>query len=147
METIPVREVYRSDALDAVSADDNIVKEYEEAGAWGLLTSIDLHNCDSATITDAEAIKRFVAELCERIDMKRYGECHVVNFGEDEKVAGFSMFQLIETSNIAAHFANQTNTTYLDLFSCKCYSPRAVADFAKDFFKASDYTMTYVLRK
>jgi S-adenosylmethionine decarboxylase len=79
--------------------------------------------------------------------MKRFGECQVVNFGEDEKVAGFSMVQLIETSCISAHFANATNTTYLDIFSCKCYSPRAAADFAKTFFKAEDYTMSYVLRK
>ena len=147
METTPLREVYRSDALDAVQADDIIVKEYADSGAWGLLTSIDLHGCDGALIRDAEAIKRFVVELCDLIDMKRFGECQVVNFGEDEKVAGFSMVQLIETSCLTAHFANQTNTTYLDIFSCKCYSPRAAADFAKEFFKGSDYTMTHVLRK
>lgn len=147
METIPLREVYRSDALDAVRADDAIVTEYKDSGAWGLLTSIDLHGCDPALIRDAGAIKRFVEELCVRIDMKRFGECQVVNFGEDEKVAGFSMVQLIETSCISAHFANQTNTTYLDIFSCKCYSPRAAADFAKTFFKGSDYAMSYVLRK
>jgi len=147
METTPLREVYRSDALDAVQADDIIVKEYADSGAWGLLTSIDLHGCDGALIRDAEAIKRFVVELCDLIDMKRFGECQVVNFGEDEKVAGFSMVQLIETSCISAHFANQTNTTYLDIFSCKCYSPRAAADFAKKFFKGSDYAMSYVLRK
>lgn len=147
METTPLREVYRSDALDAVHADDTIVKEYADGGAWGLLTSIDLHGCDPALIRDADAIKRFVSELCERIDMKRFGECQVVNFGEDEKVAGFSMVQLIETSCISAHFANLTNTVYLDIFSCKCYSPRAAADFAKTFFKGSDYAMSYVLRK
>ena len=147
METTPLREVYRSDALDAVQADDAIVTEYKDSGAWGLLTSIDLHGCEPALIRDADTIKRFVEELCVRIDMKRFGECQVVNFGEDEKVAGFSMVQLIETSCISAHFANQTNTTYLDIFSCKCYSPRAAADFAKTFFKGSDYAMSYVLRK
>src|SRR3989344_7771383 len=108
METTPLREVYRSDALDAVQADDAIVTEYKDSGAWGLLTSIDLHGCDGATIRDADAIKRFVAELCERIKMKRFGECTVVDFGEDERVSGFSMVQLIETSCISAHFANQT---------------------------------------
>src|SRR3990167_5056353 len=94
METTPLREVYRSDALDAVRADDAIVTEYKDSGAWGLLTSIDLHGCDPALIRDAGAIKRFVEELCVRIDMKRFGPCQVVNFGEDEKVAGFSMVQL-----------------------------------------------------
>jgi S-adenosylmethionine/arginine decarboxylase-like enzyme len=46
------------------------------------------------------------------------------------------MTQLIETSLISAHFANQSNTTYLDVFSCKAYDPEVVAQFAKQFFKA-----------
>ena len=66
--------------------------------------------------------------------MKRFGEPQVVHFGEDERVAGYSMVQLIETSLISAHFANQTNATYLDVFSCKPYDPELVADFAQNFF-------------
>lgn len=122
-------------------------KEYKEQGAWGLLASMDLHDCDPKLIRDAKAIERFVVELCERIKMKRFGECTVVNFGEDEKVAGYSMVQLIETSCISAHFANQTNATYLDIFSCKYYDPYEAAEFAKKFFKAKNYNMTYTLRK
>lgn len=112
-----------------------------------MLSSIDLHGCDAATIRDAEKIKQFVYELCEKIGMKRFGECTVVNFGEDERVAGFSMTQLIETSLISAHFANATNTTYLDVFSCKFYDPYMASEFAKEFFKAAEYTLTTALRK
>jgi S-adenosylmethionine/arginine decarboxylase-like enzyme len=148
MKQTSVRRVeYHSSALDVMAAGDEIRRDYKEQGAWGLLTSIDLHGCNAATIRDAEAIKHFVVELCERIGMKRFGECEVVNFGEDEKVAGFSMTQLIETSLISAHFANLTNATYLDIFSCKYYEPIAAADFAKKFFGAKDYNLTYTLRK
>ena len=88
------RVVLHSAALDAIARDDRgLRRDYKEQDAWGLLASIDLHECDGALIRDAEAIKRFVVELCERIDMKRFGECQVVNFGEDERVAGFSMVQ------------------------------------------------------
>ncbi|MCG6162196.1 S-adenosylmethionine decarboxylase, partial [Leptospira bandrabouensis] len=80
-------------------------------GAWGLLTSIDLESCDPVLIRDADAIKRYVVELCDLIEMKRFGETVVVHFGEDERVAGYSMFQLIETSCISAHFANATEST------------------------------------
>lgn len=142
------RVVLHSAALDAIARDDSTIRqEYKEQGAWGLLASIDLHDCDPSVIRDADAIKRFVVELCERIDMKRFGECTVVDFGEAEEVAGFSMFQLIETSNISAHFANQTNTTYLDLFSCKYFNPYEVSEFAKEFFKGGDYNLSYTLRK
>src|SRR5258708_3926130 len=114
--------------------DDPIQREYEAANAWGLLSSIDLHLCNPETIRDAEKIKQFVYELCERIGMKRFGDCVVVNFGEDERVAGFSMTQLIETSLISAHFANHDNTTYLDIFSCKYYNPKLEAEFATQIF-------------
>jgi len=109
----------------------------EIANAWGLACSFDIYDCDPATIRDAEAIKRFVHELCDLIEMKRFGECVVVNFGEDERVAGFSMIQLIETSLISAHFANASNVTYLDVFSCKPYDPAVVEKFATEFFGGS----------
>jgi S-adenosylmethionine decarboxylase len=121
--------------------------DYASSDAWGLVASIDLHGCNADTIRDAEKIKQFVYELCERIGMKRFGECTVVNFGEDEKVAGFSMTQLIETSLISAHFANATNTTYLDVFSCKYYDPVVASEFAKEYFGASDYNLNVALRK
>jgi S-adenosylmethionine/arginine decarboxylase-like enzyme len=143
-----LRAVYRSDALERMARDDSAIRaDYKENDAWGLLASVDLHECDPALIRDAEAIKRFVVELCERIDMKRFGECTVVDFGEDEKVAGFSMVQLIETSCISAHFANATNATYLDIFSCKYFNPYEASEFSKEFFKAKDYNLTYTLRK
>jgi len=103
-------------------------------GAWGLACSFDIYNCDPAVIRDAQRIKQFVRELCDLIAMRRFGETTVVNFGEDERVAGFSMVQLIETSLISAHFANLTNTTYLDVFSCKPYDPAVVEEFATAFF-------------
>jgi S-adenosylmethionine/arginine decarboxylase-like enzyme len=104
---------------------------------WGIASSIDIYECDPAKIRDADLIKRFVAKLCDLIEMKRFGETQVVHFGEDEKVAGFSMVQLIETSLISAHFANKTNTTYLDVFSCKAYDPETVQSFAQQYFGGS----------
>jgi len=101
---------------------------------WGLLSSIDIYGCDPETIRDAEKIKEFVIELCDLIEMKRFGDPVVVHFGEDERVAGYSLVQLIETSLISAHFANQTNTVYLDVFSCKIYDPERVEAFSRNFF-------------
>jgi S-adenosylmethionine/arginine decarboxylase-like enzyme len=112
----------------------SIVDRALEEHVWGISSSIDIYECDPETIRSAEKIRQFVIELCELIEMKRYLDTLVVNFGEDERVAGFSMVQLIETSLISAHFANQTNTIYLDVFSCKPYDPDVVAEFARKFF-------------
>jgi S-adenosylmethionine/arginine decarboxylase-like enzyme len=103
---------------------------------WGLLTSLDLYSCNSGTIRSAERIRQYVVELCELISMKRFGECQVVHFGEEERVAGYSMVQLIETSLISGHFANLTNNAYIDVFSCKPYDPHRVGDFSRKYFEA-----------
>lgn len=125
----------------------NIVEQAIEEKVWGIASSIDIYDCDPETIRNAEKIKAFVVELCNLIRMKRFGETQVVHFGEDEKVAGFSMVQLIETSLISAHFANLTNTAYLDVFSCKPYDPEIVADFACGFFGGSRVTTQVSLRR
>ena len=116
---------------------ESIVEQAVRQSAWGIASSFDIYNCDPEAIRSAEKIQQFVIELCDLIEMRRFGETEIVNFGEDERVAGYSMVQLIETSLISAHFANMTNAVYLDVFSCKPYDPQIVADFAKSFFAGS----------
>ena len=111
------------------------------------LSCIDLYDCDPELIRSREEIGRVVKELCDLIEMKRFGETQVVHFGEDERVAGFSMVQLIETSLISAHFANLTNTTYLDVFSCKSYDPDVVRAFAQDYFQGVTSVMNVTMRR
>jgi len=110
-------------------------EQFNSADAWGLSTNIDIFNCDPEIIRNADAIKQYVAELVELIDMKTFWDTDVVHFWECEEVAGFSMTQLIETSLISWHFANLTNASYLDVFSCKYYDPIVAADFTRKFFK------------
>jgi S-adenosylmethionine/arginine decarboxylase-like enzyme len=116
-----------------------------EGKAWGLSTSVDLQHCNPATIKSRAKIKAYVVELCELIGMKRYGDCQIVHFG-DGRVAGYSMVQLIETSLISGHFANDTNRAYLDIFSCKGYDPAVVEEFSKKYFGASASMSSFTLR-
>jgi S-adenosylmethionine/arginine decarboxylase-like enzyme len=118
----------------------------QNAAPWGLLTSLDLYRCNPATIRDSDKIKAYVEELCRRIDMRTFGECQVVHFGQDERVAGYSMIQLIETSLISGHFANLTNNAYIDIFSCKAYEPDQVIAFTKEFFEAEEVEVHTVKR-
>ena len=126
--------------------DERILNKYKEENPWGMATAVDLKGCDPKLIRSSEAIKKFVIELCELIDMKRFGEPVVVDFGEDPRVSGYSMTQLIETSLISGHFANQTNAAYLDIFSCKEYPHSKMAEFCKKFFKAKSVKFRYQFR-
>ena len=110
-------------------------KTFYTENLWGMSTSVDLYDCNPSLIRDAKYIKKYVKELCDLIEMKRFGKCEVIHFGEDPKVSGFSMTQLIETSLISGHFANNTNAAYLDIFSCKWYDVDKMVGFSRKFFE------------
>ena len=126
---------------------EKTVHAAEPAEYWGISSSIDLYECDLALMQNAEAIREFVKQLCERIKMRRYGETQVVFFGDDPRVTGFSMTQLIETSLISAHFADASRAIYLDVFSCAPYEPEDAANFAAEYFKAGRYKFHVVHRE
>ena len=125
------------------------IQESQEATAeyWGVSTCINLYECDLALMQDASAIREFVILLCDRIKMRRYGETQVVFFGNEPRVQGFSMTQLIETSLISAHFGDASRAIYLDVFSCAPYDPEAAARFAAEYFRAGHYNFDVVYRK
>ncbi len=115
---------------------------------WGISSSIDLYECDLALMQNADAICEFVKILCDdQIKMKRYGDTQVVFFGDEPRVQGFSMTQLIETSLVSAHFADASRAIYLDVFSCAAYDPDEVAKFAAGYFKAAKHNVNVVVRK
>ena len=123
-------------------------KEYfESRNAWGMLTSIDIKKCNWSKIRCPKTIQKYVYELCHLIDMKRFGPCHVVFFGENERVAGYSMFQLIQTSCISGHFAESTNSSYIDIFSCKYYDPEVAVKFTSEYFDSKEFTYNVIERK
>ncbi|HJJ28942.1 MAG TPA: S-adenosylmethionine decarboxylase [Methanocorpusculum sp.] len=135
--------------LDSANAltDEETVAEFKKNNCWGLCTSIDLKNCNPDFIRSRDKIHDFVIELVDHVIlMKRFGEPQIVHFGADERVAGYSMTQLIETSLVSAHFANETNAAYIDIFSCAEYKPRAAAEFCKEFFEAEDMRLSVVFR-
>ncbi|HPP45087.1 MAG TPA: S-adenosylmethionine decarboxylase [Methanomassiliicoccaceae archaeon] len=119
-------------------SDEETIERFKKNGEWGLLTSVDLHDCDPEKIRDGDYIRKFSVDLCDHIDMKRYGEPIVVRFGADPRVQGYSLAQLIETSLISGHFAEDTNRAFIDIFSCKEYPPQAVAEYCRKYFGAKD---------
>ncbi|KKS14311.1 S-adenosylmethionine decarboxylase [Candidatus Daviesbacteria bacterium RIFOXYD1_FULL_41_10] len=126
---------------------DRIKLEYDKNNTWGMVASIDLHVCNPQYIRSKSKIKEFVLALCDLIEVKRFGECIIINFGERDEIQGYSMTQLIETSLISGHFANKTNNTYLDIFSCKYFNPEQIAKFSQHFFQSKDYKLHYIFRK
>lgn len=113
---------------------------------WGHHLMINASKCDHAAITDSNVIYDFTKQLVKDIDMVAYGEPQIINFGTGDK-AGYTLVQLIETSNICAHFVNELDEVYLDVFSCKDFNKDAVVKLVKKYFKAKKVNANMITRK
>jgi len=115
-------------------------------GHWGYHLMLDCSGCSPEAIKDYDTIYHFTKKLVKDIDMVAYGEPQIVKFGHGDK-AGYTLVQLIETSNICAHFVDENNTAYIDVFSCKPYDDEVVMNLIIDFFGATGIRRNFVTRQ
>lgn len=102
---------------------------------WGYHLMLDVAGCEAAKSTDPVHIAAFSRELVQRIGMIAYGEPQVVHFADHcADKAGWTLVQLIETSNICAHFLDKNGDLYLDVFSCKEFNSETVRQTVREFF-------------
>jgi S-adenosylmethionine/arginine decarboxylase-like enzyme len=114
---------------------------------WGYHLMLDCSGCNHEQITNGENIRVFTKELVNRIEMVAYGEPVIEHFAtHDPEKAGYSMVQLISTSNICAHFVDRDDTMYLDIFSCKPFSNEVVINAVKEFFGATKLRVNFITR-
>lgn len=102
---------------------------------WGYELQANLYDC-SERVTNGDEIKNFAQRLCEVIEMRAYGDPIAVHFGDDPRVSGFSLVQLIETSLISGHFVDDTKRAYINVFSCKKFDVDKALAFMVDYFDA-----------
>lgn len=113
---------------------------------WGKHLILDAGGCSPKMIRCPIVIGNFARTLVKRIDMVPYGEPQVVKFGFGGK-EGYTLVQLIETSNITAHFVDENNSMYLDVFSCKDFDPEVVKEAVNEFFDAQKFKTKVLLRQ
>jgi S-adenosylmethionine/arginine decarboxylase-like enzyme len=113
--------------------------------AWGYHLLINARRCAPLPIRSKPVIETFARKLVKNIDMVPYGEPQVIMFGSGNK-QGYTLVQLIETSNITGHFVEETNDMYLDVFSCKEFEPETVKDMVETYFKPQTINSRMILR-
>ena len=113
---------------------------------WGKHLIIDAARASPHTIRSPTVIHDFTKTLVKRIDMVAYGNPQIVRFGSGGK-EGYTLVQLIETSNISAHFVEENNSMYLDVFSCKDFDPLVVKHTVEEFFDVEDMKMKVLTRQ
>lgn len=108
---------------------------------WGQHLVIDIKGCDPDTLRDKNVIMNFVEELLRTIDMKPYGDTILEHFANNDYAAsGFTLVQLIETSSITAHFAENIGSAFFDIFSCRAFSDTKVEEVVRKHFKPTRAT-------
>ena len=114
--------------------------------SWGYHLMLDCTRCVSESIRSKTNISSFAKNLVSKIDMVPFGEPQVYHFGSGNK-AGYTLVQLIETSNITAHFCEETNDMYLDVFSCKPFSPSDVEMIVNNHFNPVQKKRFFIKRQ
>ena len=112
---------------------------------WGQHCIMNARRCQSLAISSPRTIEHFTADLVRRIDMKAFGKPLLYHFGEGNK-AGYTLVQLIETSNITGHFCDETGDAYLDVFSCKSFDPYIVRAVVQEWFKPEHIDVMVIAR-
>ena len=113
---------------------------------WGWHLILDIGKCNPNRIRCQKNIANFSKTLVKQIDMKAYGDPQIVHFGYDNK-AGYTLVQLIETSNITAHFSEDTNTAYIDIFSCKPFDQMIAQSVVGLYFQPECVNSRFIERQ
>jgi S-adenosylmethionine/arginine decarboxylase-like enzyme len=129
----------------AKKTQERIVEEYKKSGAMGLCTAIDLKECSLEKMQDGEGIRKYVSALIKLMDMQAVGELQLQKFGEGD-LFGYSFSQFIMTSLLSGHFIEKTRSIYIDLFSCKEYSPEEMVKFSEMYFEGKAVSVRVTVR-
>ena len=113
---------------------------------WGYHLIVNAAGCDAEAIQSKEIINAFSDELVKRIDMVAYGKPQIVRFGTSVQ-KGYTLVQLIETSCITAHFSEDTNEVYLDVFSCKIFKKNDALTVFNKYFKPKKMNTDFLTRQ
>lgn len=115
---------------------------------WGYHLLLDCSGCRLDAITDPEVLTEWVKTLVKDIEMVPYGEPQVIHFGHNERhLEGWTVIQLIETSNIIAHFNDHTGEGYIDIFSCREFDIDTAVETVQEYFEPNKIRKTFLTRQ
>ena len=107
---------------------------------------LDCSGCNT-NIASRDTIYKFTKDLVNRIDMIAYGEPIIEYLLQGDPKQGFSMLQLITTSNIAGHFMELDGTSYFDVFSCKTFDIEIAKTVVQEYFAPTKMRVNFITRQ
>jgi len=111
---------------------------------WGYHLMLDCSGCKR--IASRENIYNFTKDMVKRIDMTAHGEPVIEYLLEGDPKQGYSMMQLITTSNICGHFMELDGTAYFDVFSCKQFDIETAKSVVQEYFDPTKIRVNFITR-
>jgi S-adenosylmethionine decarboxylase len=112
---------------------------------WGYHLMLDCSGCNTG-IASKDTIYNFVKDLVKRIDMVSHGEPIIEYLLPGDPKQGYSLLQLITTSNISAHFMELDGTAYFDIFSCKPFDIETAKNIVSEYFSPKKMRVNFITR-
>lgn len=106
---------------------------------------LDCSGCER--IDSRENIYNFVKDLVNKIDMVAHGEPIIEYLLPGDPKQGYSLMQLITTSNICGHFMELDGTAYFDVFSCKEFDLQVAQDVVQQYFNPDKIRVNFITRQ
>ena len=113
---------------------------------WGYHLLLDCSGCDIAALSSRQNIYDFVKNLVKRIDMTAHGEPIIEYLLPGDPKQGYSLLQLITTSNISGHFMELDGTAYFDIFSCKEFDIEIAKRVVDEYFHPQRMRVNFLTR-
>ena len=113
---------------------------------FGYHLMLDCSGCSKIGLEDKEHIYNWIKELVSAIEMEADGEPIIKYLLPGDPKQGYSLMQLITTSNICAHFLDLNATAYFDVFSCKKFDTAIVYDMVERYFSPTKIRVNFITR-
>jgi S-adenosylmethionine decarboxylase len=113
---------------------------------WGYHLMLDCSGCVIECVASRDNIYRFVRDLVERIDMIAHGEPVIEHLLPGDPKQGYSLMQLITTSNICGHFMELDGTAYFDIFSCREFDIETAKQVVQEYFNPKKMRVNFITR-
>ena len=111
---------------------------------WGYHLLLDCSGCED--INSRDNIYKFTKALVAQIDMTAHGEPIIEYLLPGDPKQGYSLVQLITTSNICGHFMELDGTAYFDIFSCKTFNIEIAKQVVNEYFKPKKMRVNFITR-
>lgn len=131
---------------ELTTCDEVLQNHFHDLRPWGIEAAIDLSACNPALLRDPAYLQVFMADLCEKNQLRQVGEPQLVPCSPEERMAGSTLVQLNETSSMVAHVLFPHQAASVNVFSRTFYAPVQCAVRCQQWFTAQEVRLSVLFR-